>query len=272
VVIAIIAVLAALLLPALETARDRARVTSCLGSLRQISLGLSMYTDDYSGWFPHRDYYKADPHQWTMANESCCNYGNGDPPGDPAGPHPWDYEAIEPYITPGPLYVCPFKGGDWQDSWPKRFASAKVQYYWQGYYCFVGHAAHDITRHPVRPDGTYMSPPRTPEAENRRQWRLAVPHRINENTRCPVAGDQLILWRENHFTTPAGYHGCFTGSHIRGTTEFLCGTFPTNPITSFTVPPHNFTYSDGSARTVTTDLSIVIAYLGYTRSTYWQLK
>ena len=207
-----------------------------------------------------------------MANESCCNYGNGDPAGNDAGPRPWDYEIIEPYITPSPLYVCPFKGGNWQDSWPQRFASAKVIYSWQGYYCFVGHAAHDITRHPVTPSGTYLSPPRTPEEENRRQWRLTVPHRITEMAMVPIAGDQLIAWRENHFTTPAGYDGRFTGSHIRGLTEQLWTTAPPNPITTFSVPPHNFAYSDCSVRTCTTDLNIVIAYLSYTRATYVQHK
>jgi prepilin-type N-terminal cleavage/methylation domain-containing protein len=46
VVIAIIAVLAALLLPALTSARAKAQRTVCTNNLRQISLGVRMYSDD----------------------------------------------------------------------------------------------------------------------------------------------------------------------------------------------------------------------------------
>lgn len=46
VVLAIIAVLAALLLPVLSATKARAKRTTCLNNLRQISLGLRMYCDD----------------------------------------------------------------------------------------------------------------------------------------------------------------------------------------------------------------------------------
>jgi prepilin-type N-terminal cleavage/methylation domain-containing protein len=45
-VIAIIAILAALLLPMISAARSKARVTTCMSNLRQISLGVRMYSDD----------------------------------------------------------------------------------------------------------------------------------------------------------------------------------------------------------------------------------
>jgi prepilin-type N-terminal cleavage/methylation domain-containing protein len=48
VVIAIIAVLAALLLPALNRARQAARKTTCINNVRQINLALRMYADDHS--------------------------------------------------------------------------------------------------------------------------------------------------------------------------------------------------------------------------------
>ena len=52
VVIAIIGILAALLLPALAAAKQRALATQCLSNLRQIGLGMNLYADDSQGLFP----------------------------------------------------------------------------------------------------------------------------------------------------------------------------------------------------------------------------
>ncbi len=50
VVIAIIAILAAMLLPALSSARSRARSTQCIGNHKQIAQAELMYADDNSGY------------------------------------------------------------------------------------------------------------------------------------------------------------------------------------------------------------------------------
>jgi prepilin-type N-terminal cleavage/methylation domain-containing protein len=52
VVVAIIAVLAALLLPTLGRAREVARRRVCLNNLRQIYVGAGMYNDDADNWLP----------------------------------------------------------------------------------------------------------------------------------------------------------------------------------------------------------------------------
>lgn len=52
IVIAIITILAGMLLPALNAARERARGTQCLGNLKQIGLAANMYIGDCDGFFP----------------------------------------------------------------------------------------------------------------------------------------------------------------------------------------------------------------------------
>ena len=54
VVIAIIAILAAILFPVFARAREKARQSSCLSNVKQIGLGILMYSQDYDGLYPRR--------------------------------------------------------------------------------------------------------------------------------------------------------------------------------------------------------------------------
>jgi prepilin-type N-terminal cleavage/methylation domain-containing protein/prepilin-type processing-associated H-X9-DG protein len=55
VVIAIIGILAAMLLPALSTAKESARRIKCLNNLKQLRTALAMYADENDGQFPPRN-------------------------------------------------------------------------------------------------------------------------------------------------------------------------------------------------------------------------
>jgi len=52
VVIAIIAILAAMLMPALQQARERGKQSSCQSNLKQVGMAFTFYADIYSNWIP----------------------------------------------------------------------------------------------------------------------------------------------------------------------------------------------------------------------------
>jgi prepilin-type N-terminal cleavage/methylation domain-containing protein/prepilin-type processing-associated H-X9-DG protein len=82
VVIAIIGILAAMLLPALNQAREKARRANCLSNLKQIGLGIAMYADNYNGRIPM----------------------------DSSGPPPnigYSFDLLSNTITSAKIFTCP---------------------------------------------------------------------------------------------------------------------------------------------------------------------
>ena len=106
VVIAIIAILAAILFPVFAQARAKARAISCVSNVRQIALGMNMYSQDYDESYPLWD--------WGVSS----HYASG--PQANNGTTIW-FNAITPYVKSTQLFKCPddnynfkvFNGGYW---------------------------------------------------------------------------------------------------------------------------------------------------------------
>lgn len=60
IVIAIILILAALLLPALNKAREHAKLTTCTSNLKQVSLNLQSYLNDWDNYYPNWSSWESD--------------------------------------------------------------------------------------------------------------------------------------------------------------------------------------------------------------------
>jgi len=73
VVIAIITVLVAILLPALNNAREQARRTVCGNNLRQIGIGIQSYANEEHGWLPI--YLSGKPFIYTYNTYLCRTQG-----------------------------------------------------------------------------------------------------------------------------------------------------------------------------------------------------
>lgn len=94
VVIAIIAILAGMLLPALNKARDNARSIACVNNQKQMGLTLFLYADDYSQFIPGT--YVTGSGWWPQFLGKTLNYLNGYPT-----------EAAQ--LTKGGFWACPGK-------------------------------------------------------------------------------------------------------------------------------------------------------------------
>lgn len=89
VVIAIIAILAAILFPVFAKAREKARQTSCASNIKQLSIGVTMYVQDYDERFPREDY---DLDGNGNANEAADATWRG---------------ALSPYVKNTQMWFCP---------------------------------------------------------------------------------------------------------------------------------------------------------------------
>lgn len=81
VVIAIIAILAAMLLPALNKAREKAKTIKCAANQKQFGTAFNMYADNFDGYLPTMR-QAASPYQ------------------------PFWFESMLPYVSEG-VYSCP---------------------------------------------------------------------------------------------------------------------------------------------------------------------
>src|SRR5262245_52088277 len=99
VVIGIIAVLIAILFPALNRAMAKAREVNCLSNARQLAIGVMMYVNEFKGTFPPSADYSA-------------------PTSEPS--RVWTIKVL-PYVKNSQVYICPaVVEGQFPRDWNER--------------------------------------------------------------------------------------------------------------------------------------------------------
>jgi len=94
VVIAIIAILAAILFPVFARAREKARQSSCLNNVKQLTLGVKMYTQDYDEMLPLAEMWHSVSCPRPFFDGSMSRYH-------------WWVDTIFAYVKNKQIYTCP---------------------------------------------------------------------------------------------------------------------------------------------------------------------
>lgn len=119
VVITIITILMALLLPTLARARDTAMLTVCMSNLKNVYLGVTNYSNDYSRCLPPRKYYDSTnatkgQGYWAYCVELYLSGRTASAPEPEAGTN-WGTDRktwFETYIKNKGIFKCPARLGD----------------------------------------------------------------------------------------------------------------------------------------------------------------
>jgi prepilin-type N-terminal cleavage/methylation domain-containing protein/prepilin-type processing-associated H-X9-DG protein len=132
VVIAIIGILAAMLLPVLSNAREKARQALCISNLKQIGLAEHMYADDWNGYIASPQAWEQGNFYWDPNEPYCYQFANSLLIKLGYLGAQWKSAAVM-YQYPPIVFSCPSDTKrKTNPNWPSNFGSYMFLYYHRG--------------------------------------------------------------------------------------------------------------------------------------------
>lgn len=122
VVIAIIAILAAMLLPALSAARERARSSACTNKLKQMGVGMMLYSTDSDGFTP---FYHS-----TEQSVKHCTYSMSNGKAFPILVMPYLNQGDHTDEDLGRPFQCPSDSRNFDRDYEKNGYAMALSYIW----------------------------------------------------------------------------------------------------------------------------------------------
>ncbi len=152
VVIAIIAILAGMLLPALNAAKQKAHGSSCLGNSKQLGVVLIQYAASYNRWLPgpfNRNSSGRSPYNWVE-----CLRVTGYLTGRNKNTYYYDTQNIQTARFVSKLLLCPSSRDDIDrlKGWKINFSSTSGDYGISSYNRSIGKTTTDFTNDGFRID------------------------------------------------------------------------------------------------------------------------
>jgi len=106
VVMAILSILMALLLPAIQGGKEKGQQAQCMQNLRQFGIAYMQYTNDYDGWFPPQPGWQGDTQAYIRTSwityDADSNITSGGATRDQIR-----LGLLWPYMTSYAVYKCP---------------------------------------------------------------------------------------------------------------------------------------------------------------------
>ncbi|MEM2117248.1 MAG: type II secretion system protein [Thermoplasmata archaeon] len=207
VVVAIIAILASLILPALGKAREKARIAICASNLKQIGLALRMYAEDYRGYFPDQTQVGGPFGVYQFFNKLLGTNASG------------TVRLCGTYVDNPGIFVCPSKRGD-KVSKLVGTSGAKMRYMnsdiYVSYAYGISPSFNDVLTIDDRPDTGIVADQQRQEALNTTAFHLGWRGRWSTSPVGNIAGNPPIgrtLTSENNHKT-LGINVLFIGGNV----------------------------------------------------------
>ncbi len=107
IVIAVIGILAGMLLPALNRAKEKSHTVSCMNNLKQVGHGFASYGNDFSGWSAGSNWFRKQSAYYTASDNWLYLLGQGRHATYLLGYLAWKWDGSDVEKAPSGIMHCP---------------------------------------------------------------------------------------------------------------------------------------------------------------------